>query len=114
MQSKNDDIVFPCSGCGSCCKRIDRVNESMQGDFLEKYPETRFPYQHEGGRCEKLSDDNQCTVYEDRPIVCDVSRMKKYYPSLSDKQFININIDICNSMMDEDKIDSSYRLKVIS
>lgn len=46
---------------------------------------------NEDGWCTKLTEDNQCSIYKDRPEVCRVS--KEY----------ELTAAICNIWMDEDK-----------
>lgn len=57
---------FPCTGCGACCLRVDRVQE-----FVAIYPE----FIGKGGRCVNLQDDMRCAIYEDRPLLCRVDRL---------------------------------------
>ena len=41
-----------CAKCtGACCKRVDLVTGEVH-------------------RCQYLSEDNSCNIYEDRPIAC--------------------------------------------
>lgn len=46
---------------------------------------------NEDGWCTKLTEDNQCSIYEERPDVCRVSNDYE------------ITAAICNIWMDEDK-----------
>lgn len=62
--------MFPCTGCGACCLRVDRVPE-----FVATYPEFIGP----GGRCVNLLDDMRCAIYEDRPLLC---RCDKLFESM--------------------------------
>lgn len=81
---------FPCNGCGSCCKRIDIKN-------IEDAGET-FPYQVVNGRCEKLSDDNKCTVYENRPDVCNIDFMITKFKMDREKAHKQTAL-LCNAFM---------------
>ena len=97
--------MFPCTSCGSCCKRINRLVENLKGSELS------FPFSYdETGKCEKLTDDNKCSVYKNRPLVCDIEKMAERI-SMPKTMFINLNIAYCNQMMDEDGVDESYRIK---
>jgi len=93
---------YPCIKCGLCCKRIDKVVESLNGEI-------DFPYKWDStGRCEKLDDNNLCMVYDDRPFICNVDRVLDT-ADLEQKEFYNINIASCNRLLyeagREEKID---------
>ena len=93
-------ISFKCSGCGCCCKRVGKVIEKYNIDFPYKYDEN--------GVCEMLID-NKCSVYDTRPLICNVDEMFKF-SKLSKKNYYAINHKACNIMMEEDGIDKSYRV----
>jgi Fe-S-cluster containining protein len=101
-------MKFPCSGCGCCCKRIKSVV-----DFL-KLKDTNsplyFPYHWDSkGACNKLNDQNECTVYEIRPLICNVEKLTEFL-GYDKKEFYKENILACNKMMDEDGIPSQFRI----
>jgi len=57
---------FPCSGCGACCLNVKHIPDLA-------------PWADESGRCSKLgSDDKTCTIYADRPLVCDIGGIGKH------------------------------------
>lgn len=97
--------MFKCSGCGECCRHIDRAVESVNGD-------PRFPFLYgwdETGKCEKLGTDNKCMVYDDRPLMCNVDKIAELF-ALDLNEFYEMNKKACNRLMDEGNIDSSFRL----
>ena len=51
------------------------------------------------GVCRYLIN-NLCTIYEERPIVCNVDRMYSYYfhEVMTKKEFIQINIEACKKI----------------
>lgn len=63
----------------------------------------QFPYEYsETGRCEKLSLDNICMVYDQRPDVCNVTVMhKKYYSHLTEEEFFKLNQEGCKTLQSE-------------
>lgn len=83
-------IAFSCHGCGDCCKgstimlspfdlaRLSaRAGESPRSIVKErcvvlKHPQTNLPtvMLETIPKCSFLDDDNRCTVYNDRPLVC--------------------------------------------
>lgn len=103
------DNKFPCTGCGCCCKRIDKVIENLETlDDISKEI-LHFPYNHTNGICEKLDKDNKCSIYDDRPIVCNFQKFKEIFNYDVDK-FNAIVIPSCNKMMDEDNIPEEFRI----
>lgn len=93
-------MSFPCTGCGACCRRV--------GSKLELLQEFGFPYKPlEDGSCEML-DNDRCSVYEDRPFICNVDKIGEYFPDK--KEFYLDNIRACNTMQEEDGLDPKYRI----
>lgn len=103
--------VFPCSGCGACCRRINKAVENLGLENIDKYSELYFPYKWDDtGRCEMLTDDNKCSVYEKRPLICNVDKLLSMI-DIPKEQFYAMNIVVCNMMMDEDDLHIKYRIK---
>jgi len=103
------DTVFPCSGCGACCRRAKQTVEKL--NITDPNNEFYFPYKwDETGRCEKLTDDNKCSVYETRPTVCNIDKTI-LLSGIDKKKFYEINIKACNKAMDEDNMPMEYRIK---
>lgn len=100
---------FPCTGCGCCCKRVDIGVNRIKELAIDK-PEFSFPYKwDQTGRCENLQDDNSCSIYDKRPIICNIDKVISLL-KISKKEFYKLNIISCNKMMDEDNISSKYRI----
>lgn len=34
-----------------------------------------FPYSHKNGVCEKLTENNHCSIYDNRPIICNIEKL---------------------------------------
>jgi len=67
---------FPCTQCGLCCKHVNSRPPNL--DPLTEFLLSKFPYKEkEDGSCEMLSEDNLCLVYDDRPLICNISLMAK-------------------------------------
>ena len=93
-------MSFTCTACGCCCKRV--------GQRLDQLQKLDFPYQaDEKGWCEKLVD-NLCTVYDNRPDVCNISKMAEQFEDQG--LFYQINAMACNQMQEMDGIDKSFRI----
>jgi len=68
-------LIFECKNCGFCCTLevrlfdadIDRLWEAGKKDFFYVMNGTPF-LKSENGRC--LFHDKNCTVYDDRPLIC--------------------------------------------
>lgn len=56
------------------------------------------------GCCKYLDQDKRkCTIYETRPILCNVSRMYDEYfsNSMSEEEFIQLNLKVCYQLNEE-------------
>ena len=66
------------------------------------------------GACIYLGQDNLCTIYETRPMLCNVEEMFSVYkekePSLTLKEHYVRNNKLCNQWIDEDGMDESYKI----
>jgi len=90
--------MFKCNGCGLCCKNVKRAVEATK-----HIKELEFPYGwDETGRCEKLMEDNKCEVYDDRPLLCNVDRVIKFF-NLDKESFYNENEMACKQLQSEDE-----------
>tara|TARA_R110000868_G_scaffold392532_1_gene663194 strand:+ start:226 stop:495 length:270 start_codon:yes stop_codon:yes gene_type:complete len=71
-----------------------------------------FPYNHDDtGKCEMLMDDNKCSVYDKRPLICDVEKMAEYL-NLDKEEFYATNNKACNKLMDINNIPQEFRIKI--
>ena len=94
--------MFPCTGCGVCCRHIGSADELKDYDLGD-------------GTCRHLNlIDNSCKIYDERPDICRVDKMYdiKYYQDFSKKEFYIKNAEACNYLQTLDGIDKSYRLKI--
>lgn len=107
-------LNYPCSSCGSCCKRVDKGIANLEVFALHyniPLEELQFPYSwDETGKCEMLDDQSKCKVYENRPNICNIAWVSE---RIKDKEkFYFDNIKSCNIMMDEDGLDKSFRIVI--
>ena len=100
---------FPCTGCGACCKRVDKVINTLDLLNDEERELLKFPYTHTNGVCDMLTEENKCSVYEERPLICNIEKFTEVF-NIPKKEFYLLNIDTCNKFMDEDNIDQKFRI----
>jgi|APGre2960657404_1045060.scaffolds.fasta_scaffold51535_3 Fe-S-cluster containining protein len=102
---------FPCTGCGGCCRLIGELLRDPPGSDIPmyKYAIESFPYKaDENGVCEKLVD-NRCSVYEDRPLLCNVTALGTLLRK-NMKDWYSENVKYCNWIIDRLGIDKSYKI----
>jgi Fe-S-cluster containining protein len=68
----------------------------------------RFPYKtREDGTCEMLTDDLKCSVYESRPLLCNIKMGAKLL-QIDEMEWYRLNQIGCNSMIKEAGLDESF------
>ena len=82
---------FPCIACGQCCRN---VHLSPLTEYLSRGD----------GVCKYLDNfTNLCTIYEERPLVCNVDKFFKLF--LKDKiswlDYVRQNSDFCRVLLIE-------------
>jgi len=98
---------YNCQKCGSCCKFVGQlvndarrikeegaIENQRQADLIENI--CAFPYSWDiHGKCEKLVD-NLCTVYLNRPFICNVKRVyKRIFNDIPWKVYTKSNRENC-------------------
>jgi Fe-S-cluster containining protein len=80
---------FPCIKCGLCCQSIKNVH------FLAEYD-------NGNGVCRYLVD-NICSIYNERPEICNVEQMYYLYfkKSMNENEFILANLNSCLQLAKE-------------
>ena len=100
---------FPCTSCGLCCKQMNVVLNTDHDNDLLNFIVSKFPYEvSEDGVCEKLNDNNQCSVYEDRPLICNIRIMSKLFHIP-----YKYTIEACNELIDSAGLDPSYKINLV-
>ena len=97
-------MKFLCSGCGACCRRIGEINKAQLS--FGKLPDRG------DGVCANLNKDNSCSVYENRPLICRVKDLGKAQGYTDLKQWYILNTKSCHSLIDEDGLDSKYKVDI--
>lgn len=123
MNNEKVEITFPCSSCGACCRRIGQIISSARaGEPETTHPYLSaflsFPYQIEqDGRCSMLNADNKCSVYHERPAICNIKDV--WYQFFKDSgRYMNVNafyihnVKVCNELMIVDNMDAKYFIDI--
>jgi len=107
-------MEFPCTGCGLCCKRIGAITadpEVFRGVPVLYEAVKEFPYEAlPDGSCSMLSND-RCTVYEERPLLCNVKKLGELH-NLDRDSWYAINAMSCNTMIKEAGLPEEYLVRV--
>lgn len=79
--------MFDCSMCGECCRHIDLIPDLAEFD--------------DGTGVCKYLHGNLCSIYENRPDICNVDTMydKVYHAQFSKEEFYKINQDACKEII---------------
>lgn len=85
-----------------CCQNISHIPELKDfnlGNGICKY----FDFQTKG-----------CKIYEQRPLICkvDESFEKIYFKQFSQKEFYQLNAQVCNNMQEKLNLNLSFRVKI--
>lgn len=100
--------MYPCTSCGLCCKNMHQTirSASVIADTHELKPlfkeVANFPFEiKENGRCSKLGSDDKCTIYDQRPDVCNTNKMyEKYFAhKMTIEQYYMLCAKSCNSLV---------------
>lgn len=96
-------INFPCTSCGECCRHISHIPDLKSFDNGE-------------GVCIHLLADNRCSVYSQRPDICNINKMYliDYAKKIDQDEFLRLNAIACNEMQSLANIPISYRVKIHS
>lgn len=104
-------MSFPCTGCGGCCRLISSIlkNPENQPDPVMRAAVKAFPYKADStGACEKLVD-GKCSVYEDRPLLCNVSALG-HAMGVEQQAWFRANAYSCNRIIDLLNLDPMYKI----
>ena len=106
-------IDFPCTQCGECCRQLGNVlaNSSIfptvTQDLLKHFPYKPNP----DGSCSKLTSDGLCSVYDNRPIVCNIKLMSQVLHQ-NTSQFYQNQAHNCNKLINNANLDPKYLVEI--
>ena len=80
-------MKFPCDNCVLCCKHIDLIKE------LEKFDLGN-------GTCKYLSEDNTCSIYDQRAAACNIKKMYEaiYEKKIDKNEYIEMKSGECKQI----------------
>ena len=101
---------FPCTQCGLCCTKVNLgkwFEPDVTDNLFIKFIISKFPYKlTEEGTCEKLVD-GLCSVYEDRPLLCNIPLGAKAL-GVDEREWFELNMQNCNKLIRDAGLDSAY------
>jgi hypothetical protein len=92
-------LTFPCTKCGACCKNVSGLGLPVKAGTAE---------------CIALGPDNECTVYEQRPILCRVDKIydRMFSASMTEKDFFKMTADACNRLIEIEGMTPDYKVRI--
>jgi len=111
-------VKFECSGCSLCCTKVGRAVKDARSWIMhnkKSKPDARtlavakFPYKFvDGNKCEKLID-GKCSVYDERPDVCNVEKSFELFAGTRTKeQYFKENAVLCNKWIRKAGLDEKF------
>ena len=104
---------FPCTKCGLCCKQLANTI-AKQAILPQKLQDllSIFPYKAKpDGSCPKLTEDGLCSVYDSRPIICNI-KLGAQLLNHDITDWYRINAENCNSLINNAGISTDYLVKI--
>jgi len=106
-------MKFPCTSCGQCCRKIKTGLETDYNNAVLNELRDQFPYKPlEDGSCEMLTEDGLCSVYDTRPVFCDVAKSALLSGYTDLDAFYRTAAEYCNRAIIEGGLDESYLVKI--
>ena len=102
---------FPCTQCGQCCRHISSILANSNYPTVIQDLVNRFPYEvNDDGSCSMLTEDGLCSVYDNRPIMCNINLMGQLLQQ-SQTDWYQQQADICNQLITNAGLHSDYLVK---
>lgn len=103
---------FPCTQCGLCCRLIGKLLATKERieDPVLRFLVEQFPYATDAdGVCEKL-ENNACSVYENRPVLCNIDQVA-VLKGVDIEDYRRLNAQICNMLINLHGLEDSFLIK---
>ena len=104
---------FPCTQCGQCCRNVNSIlSNSESFPTVIKDLIDRFPYDiNPDGSCSKLNEDGLCSVYENRPIMCNIKLMGQLLHR-DTTEWYRLQAEHCNILINAADLDPKYLVQI--
>ena len=104
---------FPCTQCGQCCRNINSIlSNSDSFPTVIKDLINRFPYDiNPDGSCSKLNEDGLCSVYQNRPIMCNIKLMGQLLHR-DTTEWYRLQAEHCNILINAADLDPKYLVQI--
>jgi Fe-S-cluster containining protein len=92
-------MEFLCSKCGACCRVAAKYGLPDRGD----------------GGCVYLDENDLCSIYDHRPLICRVGDYGKSENKDKDGDLKNWYVDntkACHDLIDEFGLDEKYKIDI--
>jgi len=107
---------FPCTGCSLCCKNLGYIHASAleypRGSMVRVAAET-FPFTWDSSGCCTKLIDNRCSVYEGRPLLCNVKALSTLWAEelqCDVNDIYALTAESCNQLIDSAGLDSEFKI----
>jgi Fe-S-cluster containining protein len=102
---------FPCTQCGQCCRHISSILAHSNYPTVVQDLVNRFPYEvNDDGSCSMLTEDGLCSVYDNRPIMCNINLMGQLLQQSQD-DWHRKQADVCNELISNAGLSPDYLVK---
>jgi len=108
---------FPCTGCSLCCRNLQNIRASAltyPKESIMYRAAASFPYSWDSAGACVMLEDNRCTVYSSRPLLCNVKEISKLIASELNCDLNSIyalTADSCNNLISTYNLDPGFMIK---
>lgn len=95
---------FQCSSCGACCRMAGKLGIMPS---------------REDGACIYLNEDNGCSIYENRPLICNVEKMYRLKSNIGllpvgtrKIDYFKMNSQKCNELIQHSNLDKKFLIDI--
>lgn len=107
---------FPCTGCSLCCRNVEKIHSNALNypkDSIIYRAAAAFPYSWNKEGCCTMLENNLCSIYSSRPLLCNVKELSKCIA-------VESNIDLnsiyaltateCNNLISANNLDPRFMI----
>lgn len=111
-----DMAEFPCTGCSLCCRNVRKLHTdalSYPKSSIVYKAAVAFPYTWDEDGCCVMLKNNLCSVYEDRPLLCNVKQLSNLIALEANTDLNSVYAlaaDACNNFISAYNLDPSFMI----